>query len=462
MNDQLEVTKNKYKKHKNRRRRAKRPPEGIFEAEIASLSHEGRGISQINGKTTFIDLALKDEIVSFQYESTHSKYDEALAVDIKKASPDRVAPKCKVFGLCGGCALQHVSADGQIKLKMDTLKSHFEHFGNLAPLNWLEPLINENPWNYRNKARLGVRYVHKKEKVLVGFRERGGQFITDMEQCPVLHSSVDQLIADLKALIFSLSLYREIPQIEVAVDDHKTALIVRHLQKFNESDLEQLTNFAKKHAIWLYLQSKGPDTIKLFYPEVTESESYLSYNIDDFGIEIRFQPNDFTQVNPQMNQKMLNQAISLMELNSTDCVLDLFCGLGNFSLPLAKHAKLVIGVEGDSQMTERALENAKLNDINNIEFHPANLFETIDNADWANQQYDKILLDPPRAGAVEIVSQIERFNAKRIVYVSCNPATLARDAGILVNDKGYTMLSAGIMDMFPHTAHVESIAVFEK
>ncbi|MCF6764821.1 23S rRNA (uracil(1939)-C(5))-methyltransferase RlmD [Thiotrichales bacterium 19S3-7] len=462
MNDQLEIIKSKHKKHKNKRRRVKRPPEGIFEAKIISFSHEGRGIAQVDGKTTFIDLALKDEVVSFKYTSTHNKYDEAIASEILKPSLERVTPKCSVYGICGGCSLQHLSSESQLKLKWDTLKDHFDHFGNLKPLHWLEPLTNEIPWNYRSKARLGVRYVHKKEKVLVGFRERDGRFVTDMSACPILHQSVDHLILELKHLILSMSIYREIPQIEVAVDDTKTALIFRHLEMFSEDDLNKLKAFAEEKNIWLYLQSKGPDTIKLFYPQKTPEDSYLSYTIDEFDIEIRFQPNDFTQVNTQMNQKMLSLAIKLMELTQNESVLDLFCGLGNFSLPLAKCAKSVVGIEGDLEMTERALKNAQLNGIDNAMFYPANLFETIDNAAWANQQYDKILLDPPRAGALEIVNQIERFNAKRIVYVSCNPATLARDAGILVNEKGYTMHSAGIMDMFPHTTHIESIAVFEK
>ncbi|MCF6808512.1 23S rRNA (uracil(1939)-C(5))-methyltransferase RlmD [Thiotrichales bacterium 19S9-12] len=450
----------KNKKNRRSKRRA-RLPEGLFEARIDRLSHEGRGIAQVNGKTTFIDYALPNETVMFKYEGIHSKYDEGLAVEVENPSENRVKPKCPVFGMCGGCSLQHLSSEGQLRLKKETLKSHFEHFGQLAPKTWLDPIINDSPWSYRNKARLGVRYVHKKEKVLVGFRERGGQFLTDMDQCPILHESAEHLLPAMKALVMSLSTYRETPQIEVAIDDHKIALTIRHLQSFTEDDLVKLKSFAEEHQVWLYLQPKGIDTIHLFYPEVIKEESYLSYRIDAFNVEIRFQPNDFTQVNPEINQKMLKHAIDLLDIKSTDHVLDLFCGLGNFSLPIARSAQKVTGVEGDIEMTKRAHENADLNDISNAAFYAANLFETIESAAWANQTYDKILLDPPRAGAQEIVSQIERFKAKRIVYVSCNPATLARDAGILVNEKGYKLLNAGIMDMFPHTSHVESIAVFQ-
>lgn len=445
-----------------KRRRVKKPPEGVFEATIEKLSHEGRGIAYIEGKTTFIDLALPDEKVQFKYTATHSKYDEAIAIKIENPNENHIEAKCAVFGICGGCSLQHLSENYQTKLKEDTLKNHFEHFGNLKPEHWLKPLINENPWHYRTKGRLGVRYVHKKEKVLVGFRERDGRFLTDMDSCPILEQSVSQMLPNLKELILSLSIYREIAQIELAVDDQKTALIMRHLNEFSEGDLEKLRVFAKENKIWLYLQPKGPNTICLFYPEIEKDNQYLSYLLSDYDVEIRFQPNDFTQVNTHINKLMLAQAIKYLDIQKEDKILDLFCGLGNFSLPIARFAKEVIGVEGDKMMTKRALENAQLNKINNAAFYPANLFESVDGFEWANQAYDKILLDPPRAGALEIVNQIEKFNAQKIVYVSCNPATLARDAGILVNEKGYRMTSAGIMDMFPHTTHVESMAVFEK
>ncbi|WP_119327992.1 23S rRNA (uracil(1939)-C(5))-methyltransferase RlmD [Cysteiniphilum halobium] len=446
------------------RRIKKNCPSGVFNTTISSLSHEGRGIAKINGKTTFIPFALEDEEVAFEYTLSKSNYDEAKLVRVLTPSTKRVFPPCTYFEICGGCSFQHVAPDAQIAFKEETLLNHFKHFGRgLQPLTRIAPLRSNSHEGYRTKARLGVRYVHKKGKVLVGFRERDGRFLADIDHCKILHSSVGKDLTLLQNLVFSLSNYKEIPQIEVAVDDQVTALIIRHLSPFTDEDLLKLTDFAKAYHFWVYLQAKGPDTVTRLYPEVTQEPQSLSYDLVDYGVRIYFEPNDFTQVNHDINRKMLKQAIELLEVSKDDTVLDLFCGLGNFSLPLATKATFVVGVEGDEAMTMRAMRNAKRNKIDNVAFYPVNLFEDISKHQWIiEHQFNKLLLDPPRAGAEMVCQQIEIINPKRIVYVSCDPATLARDAGILVNEKGYKLLSAGVMDMFPHTTHVESIAVFEK
>ena len=446
------------------RRIKKNIPSGVFHATITSLSHEGRGVAKIDGKTTFIPFALEGEEVEFEYTLSKSNYDEGKLLRVLKPSVRRVLPPCTYFEVCGGCSFQHVAPDAQIAFKEDTLLNHFKHFGQgLKPLTRIAPLRSSVHEGYRTKARLGVRYVHKKGKVLVGFRERDGRFLADINRCEVLHPSVGADLTLLQNLVYSLANYKEIPQIEVAVDDHVTALIIRHLTAFSDEDLVKLAEFARAHQFWIYLQAKGPDTITRFYPEATQEPKSLSYSLVDYGVTIDFEPNDFTQVNHDINRKMLKQAVELLEVSTEDTVLDLFCGLGNFSLPLATRAKFVVGVEGDEAMTMRAMENAKRNNIDNVAFYPVNLFEDISKHEWiVENQFNKLLLDPPRAGAEMVCKQIEKINPKRIVYVSCDPATLARDSGILVNEKGYKLLAAGVMDMFPHTTHVESIAVFEK
>lgn len=446
------------------RRIKQRVPEGVFNATVSALSHEGRGIARLDGKTTFIPFTLVGEEVEFKYSLCKSNYDEATLVRVIKSSDERVAPPCQYFEICGGCSFQHVSTDAQVEFKQQTLLNHFKHFGHgLIPMKLIPPLRTSTHEGYRTKARLGVRYVHKKSKVLVGFRERDGRFLAEIDSCKVLHPSVGLDLTELQALVSSLSIYKEIPQIEVAVDDQVTALIIRHLVEFNADDLEKLTAFARQKCFWIYLQPKGPDTIRRLHPGTGEIPQMLSYQLTDYGVTIYFEPNDFTQVNYDMNRKMLKQAMALMAVDKHDVVLDLFCGLGNFSLPLATQARHVVGIEGDVAMTKRAVINAKKNNIDNVEFYPVNLFEDISAHAWLlHNQFNKLLLDPPRAGAEMVCRQIEKINPERIVYVSCDPATLARDAGILVNEKGYKFLSAGIMDMFPHTTHVESMAVFEK
>ncbi|MEQ8288853.1 MAG: 23S rRNA (uracil(1939)-C(5))-methyltransferase RlmD [Gammaproteobacteria bacterium] len=441
-----------------KRRRRNKVPQGIFQAEIHALSHEGRGIAQIDGKTTFIDNALPGETVEFSYTGTRSRFDEGVASKILNASEQRVTPGCEYFGYCGGCSMQHMSPAAQLAHKQDVLLEQLQHVGKVTPAAVMEPLTGP-AWGYRHKARLAVKHVIKKEKTMVGFREKGSPFVADIASCEVLHPNVGKQFTLLQALINSLSIYNQVPQIEVAVGDDATALVIRHLAPFIDDDIEKLQAFEQQHGFRLFLQPGGYDSVERL---AGYNGNSLSYDLPDWKLKLDFLPTDFTQINTAINRSMIARALDLLELNGDDKVLDLFCGIGNFTLPMATIAHKVIGVEGDAGLIERARVNAETNGIGNAEFHVANL--TADDLvyPFMQQQYNKLLLDPPRTGAKEILSALNLKGIDRIVYVSCNPATLARDAGILVNDKGYKLLSAGVMDMFPHTAHVESIAVFTK
>jgi len=447
----------------SRRKRRQRMPEELVEVTIESLSPEGRGVAHIDGKVVFVDFALTNEVVEFKYTRKNKKYDEGRAVNILKASPDRVEPICEHFTVCGGCSMQHQEHEAQICSKQDALMQQFQHLGQVQPNKILAPLRGPMK-HYRQKARLSVKYVYKKEKVLVGFREKGNSFLADILNCPVLHESVGLRISDLSALILKMHARETIPQIEVAVDDTKTALVFRHLEELSESDKSALTEFAKQHNVQILLQPGGPDSITALWPE---DPSVLSYTLKEQQVFIEFKVNDFTQVNNEINQLMVSNALQMLELNSQDKVLDLFCGLGNFTLAMARQCAEVTGVEGTMSMVIKARENALRNNIENVQFYAADLSKDISHEPWLNkagaqQTYDKILLDPPRSGAMEMLKYIGKLNAKRIVYVSCNPATLARDTHVLVHEYGYTLEEAGVMDMFPHTAHVESIALFTK
>ncbi len=441
-----------------RRRRKKRLPEELVEVTIESLSDEGRGIAHVDERPVFIHQALAGERVSFNYTRLTSKIAEGRAVEILDASTDRVEPKCSAFGRCGGCSLQHMDSHAQISLKQETLLKHLKHIGNVEPDHVLEPITGDI-WGYRNKARLGVRYVAKKEKVLVGFRERGSSFITETERCEILHPGVGRIITELADCISQLELKRQIPQIEVAVGDKQTVLVIRHLDVMPESDREQFVDLAKNHELIIMLQAGSPDELELLWPQKYDPLYYL---IDDFDIKIEFKPNDFTQVNNAINCRMIKRAIEYLNLDESDSVLDLFSGLGNFTLPISTQCADVTGVEGSLAMVNKARANAELNGITNVSFHYADLYSNeVKDTQWVKQQYNKILLDPPRSGAAGILDYIKKMKAERIVYVSCHPATLARDAGVLVNELGYRLTHAGVMDMFPHTAHVESMAVFD-
>ncbi|PHS69735.1 MAG: 23S rRNA (uracil(1939)-C(5))-methyltransferase RlmD [Methylophaga sp.] len=441
-----------------RRHRRKKLPQDPVEATIESLSHEGRGIARIDGKTIFVDGALVKETVKFIYTKKHSKYDEGKVVEIlSSASKDRVEAKCQHFGVCGGCSLMHMSPEAQLALKQNTLEEHLTHFGNLAPQHWLAPL--KGPlWGYRRKARLGVKHVAKKERVLVGFREKGSPYLAVLEQCEVLDQRVGSRLAELGSMIAKLAAYNRIAQIEVAMDDEHTALIFRNLDPLSEQDQQALIVYGRANDLWIYLQSGGPDTVTPLWPDNPQ----LSYAPEE-GLHLDFGPNDFTQVNAGINHKMIQRAMELLDIDAQDRILDLFCGLGNFTLPLAKRVMEVVGVEGDETLVRHARDNAIKNNLANAIFEQADLTQTaLKDYPWAKDGFNKILLDPPRSGAFEVLHQLAALGAERLVYVSCNPATLARDAGELVNKHGYTLESAGVMDMFPHTTHVESIALFIK
>ena len=427
-----------------------------YELDIETLSHEGRGISHFDNKIIFTRGALPGEKVIANRSLSRAKFEEADVVEILTSSPDRIEPKCAVYGICGGCSFQHLSSENQINAKQTWLRSAFMGQAKTEPKEWLDPL-QVISWGYRRKARLGVRYVHKKEKVLVGFRERKSSFITVMERCEVLHPSLGDNLTVLGECIGKLSVKSQIPQIEVAIAQHDTILILRHLEPLTTEDEAVLRDCAEQLSITWYTQSGGMNTVKPLDKVVN-----LSYSLPEYKIEMAFLPTDFTQVNFELNQKMLSLALSLLELCNEDKVIDLFCGLGNFTLPIARYAKSVVGVEGDSGLIERAKDNAQRNGIENALFYKADLFEEVEGYEWfRGQTYNKALIDPARTGAIEIVKLLPKLGVERLVYVSCNPATLARDTAKLL-ELGYQLEKAGVMDMFPQTAHVESIALFVK
>ncbi len=442
-----------------RRRRKKLPTEPV-QATIESLSHDGRGISHIDGKVTFISRALPGEEVMFRYTSKRGKFDEGDAIDVLQASPQRIVPRCPHFGVCGGCSLQHLSPADQIAAKQERLLENLQHLGKVIPGDVLPPLTAE-PWGYRRKARLGVKYMRREQVVRVGFREKHSAFLTDAKQCDVLHEVIASRLTAFGELVNQLSVRDKIPQIEVAVGDTHTALVFRHLALLSEDDEQQLCVFGEKHQLGIFVQPKGPKTIRRLWPETNDGFN-LCYGLPAYDVEIQFQPTDFTQVNAELNRAMIDRAVTLLDVQAEDRVLDLFCGLGNFSLPLARKAGAVVGVEGEASLVERARENAQNNGISNVAFYAADLNGDLAAEPWYGEGFNKLLLDPPRSGAPVVVEKLPQPLPQRIVYVSCDPATLARDAGVLVGQHGYTLVNAGVMDMFPHTAHVESIALFEK
>ena len=438
------------------RRRRRREPET---ARIDSAAHDGRGIAAVEGKKVFVSGALQGEKVRFQRRKSRRNYDEAELLEILEASPERIDARCEAFGRCGGCALQHMSEEQQRQIKSQTLRDNLERIGKVMPTNWFEPIAGPG-WNYRRRARLAVKDVHAKGRVLVGFRERHAPYITDMHRCEVLAEPVDGMIDPLSELIGGLSISARLPQIELAVADNAIALVFRVLDAPTDSDEALLHEFGARHKVRIYLQPRGLDSVTLLHPESVEDP--LFFELPEFDVRIVFDAVGFVQVNSEINRQMVSRGVELLQPGPDDRVLDLYCGIGNFSLPLARRAGTVLGVEGDARLVRAATENAALNGIENASFKQVDLSEIDGSESWLRAGWDRILLDPARSGAQEIVNCIEKFGAQRIVYVSCHPGTLARDAGILVNEKGYVCEAAGIIDMFPHTAHVESIAVFNK
>ena len=441
-----------------RRSKRKKLPEAPVTVSIEALSHDGRGVAHVDGKVLFVDAALPGEIVQFVYTDSRRDYAEGRVVEVLTPAPERVTPECPHFGNCGGCSFQHAGSEAQILLKQQMLEEQFARIGKLSIPELWQPLTGPH-WGYRHKARMGVKYVAKKGRVLVGFRERRNPFLADIEACPVMHPSVGTKLMDLSEMFGKLTIRDKIPQIEVAIGDAQCVLAIRVLDLPTEQDREIMSAFARQHDITLYLQPKGPDSIVPLYPVNPELPTYA---LPDQDIVFHFRPAMFTQVNTDINRKMVNRVLETLALEKTDRVLDLFCGLGNFTLPMARHAGLVVGVEASKPLIEHARENARLNGIDNVEFHAADLTRDIADMTWARGSYDKILLDPSRAGAAEVLPLLRQWQPRQVVYVSCNPATLARDAGMLVHELGYRLVKAGVMDMFPQTAHVESIACFEQ
>ncbi len=429
-----------------------------IETDILDLSHDGRGVARSDGKVVFVRGALPGERVRIGPRKRHRHFDEAELLEVLTPSAQRAVPPCVHFGRCSGCVLQHLQPAAQLIAKQRVLAENFERIGKVAPQRWLAPLADAS-WAYRRKGRLSVRWVEKKGRVLVGFREDNPRFVADLRGCEVLAPPFGALIEPLAALIDTLDARREIPQIEFARGDDTALLLFRHMQPLGAADRERLAAFSDRHAIALWLQPGGPDSAR---PLREQDARTLSYRIDDDAIEIVFQPLDFIQVNAGLNRRMLELALDLLAPQAHERVLDLFAGLGNFTLPIARRAAAVTGVEGDAGLVARAAGNATRNALGNARFHTANLFADQRQAPWAREAWDKILLDPPRAGAAELLDYLPGKTVRRVVYVSCHPGSLARDAGVLVQRHGFRLAAAGVMDMFPHTAHVESIALFER
>ena len=455
-------------KHRTKPRPAQQP---IYTFQVESLSHEGRGIahygshpdhpSEKQGKKVFIRYALPGETVSAQITNVDKRLEEADSTALlSEPAATRIEPKCPHFTVCGGCNMQHIQLDEQIRLKQDVLKSHLEHFAGIQPEQWL-PALRSTREDYRRKARIGVRYLPHKDKLVVGFRENQSNKLISIDRCMVLDREFGSITA-LKQLLQSLKAKAAIGHIELAMGDDEIALLVRHTEKLSQQDVNQLKQFALNKQWQLYLQPEGAES--LHRVDDPTAAMRLHYALDDFDLKFGFSPLDFTQVNSTINPQMVKLACDLLQLQQGERVLDLFCGLGNFTLPLARcvgETGQVVGVEGSEEMVRRAAENAEINGIIHAHFYSQDLTKDFSHHSWANQGFDALLIDPPRAGAEEIMHYVPKFGAKKIVYVSCNPATLARDAGVLVQH-GYRLKKAGVMDMFTHTGHVESIALFEK
>jgi len=425
----------------------------------SNLSHDGRGVIKLNERVYFVDGVLADEDVIFTPLKKKRGQFTGRLEEVLKASPYRVDPPCEYFGVCGGCALQHLAPEAQIHFKAQTLKQNMARIGKVEPQTWLEPMQDEL-WHYRRKARPGVKFVPKKGGVIIGFRERASSYLTSLKSCLTLDKKISDLLPALHELFASSSIYNQIPQIEVAAADNAIAMVVRHLAPFNADDLELMAAFAKKYEVQFFLQPGGLKTIHPHYPAEPEP---LYYELKDYGLKLEFLPSDFLQVNARVNEKMIAQAIEFLELSDGDAVLDLFCGLGNFTLPLAATGASVLGVEGEQSLVDRALHNAALNKLPQAQFSCANLHLEGAEKGLPAAGFNKLLIDPPRSGAELIVeAYVPILKPELIVYVSCNPATLARDAATLVLKHGYVLEKAGAIDMFPHTAHVESIAVFRR
>jgi 23S rRNA (uracil1939-C5)-methyltransferase len=427
--------------------------------QVDGLNHDGWGVVRA-GKTVFVAGALPGETVEYRVRRRQRNFDEAELIRVVEPAADRIAPACAHFGTCGGCALQHLAPESQLRIKDGLLRDALLRIGKVEPTRWLAPLSGD-PWGYRRRARLGARFVHAKGRSMVGFRERLSSFVADIQRCPVLVPAVGNLIGDLSALVTRLSIPTRIPQIEVAAGDDCVVLVLRTLSPLNEADREALLDFERAHNVRWLLQPGGPATVMPLQGAPPE----LWYGLPEFGLRLAFEPADFIQVNGAMNRRLISQVLDLLQLDAEAAVLDLFCGLGNFTLPLATRAQRVLGIEGDAGLIARAQANAAANGLNNAQFMAMNLAgeqaTPLCLAAAGSGSWSHVLLDPPRTGASDILPAIARLGPKRVVYVSCHPGSLARDLGILITEHGFTLAAAGIVDMFPHTSHVESVAVLD-
>ena len=444
------------------RTRSPRIDKTPFEASITDLTHDGRGVARRDGKAVFVSGALPGERVMAEQTAKNRHYDEAKTLDVLEASPDRVTPRCPHFGTCGGCVLQHLDETRQIEAKQRVLLENLERIGHVTPKSVLPPLTGAG-WGYRRKGRFSVRRVNKKDKTLVGFREQDPRFVADLSECHTVIPEIGGKVADLAALVESLDAREHIPQIEFIAGDAGTdfsgiALVFRHLLPLSDGDRDKLVAFGQASRFAIFLQPGGLESVHPLWPEAPQ----LAFSLAPWDVSLAFRPLDFIQVNAALNEKMIARTFELLDPQTQDRVLDLFCGLGNFTLPMARLVGEVVGVEGEAGLVARARDNAQRNGLSNAQFHAADLTQDQRGTAWMRQGFDKLLLDPPRSGAIEVLQQLPLKQFDRIVYVSCHPGSLARDAGYLVNEQGYALVSAGVMDMFPHTAHVESIALFER
>jgi 23S rRNA (uracil1939-C5)-methyltransferase len=435
-------------------------PQGVIE----SVDHDARGITRLDGKTVFVEGALPGELVDYTSFRHKPNYEIAVAERVLKPSSQRVEPRCPHFGVCGGCSMQHVGLAAQVAIKQRVLEDNLWHLSRLRPERFY-PAIYGEPWGYRHRARLSVRHVPRKGGVLVGFHERRSSYVSDMSACPILPTRVSELLLPLRGLIEGLSIRDRLPQIEVAQGARVLALVFRVLESPSAADLDRIKAFGLANGVNVFLQPKGPDSLVRLWPTPDDTDApELSYRLDEHDIEMYFRPTDFTQVNHRLNEVLVRRAMALLAPSPGERIADLFCGLGNFTLPIARSGATVFGVEGSGGLIRRAGENARRNALSDrVAYEVANLFEVNEATLAAWGRFDKMLIDPPREGAIEVVKALPVAGApSRIVYVSCNPATLARDAAVLVHQKGYALRGAGVVNMFPQTSHVESIALFER
>ena len=426
--------------------------------EIESLDYEGHGIARLDGKATFVDGALAGERVEIAVYRKHAKYNSANTQAILRASAQRTTPRCRYFGVCGGCSMQHLEASAQVAAKQRVLEENLARIGKVKP-ELILPALHGPAWAYRHRARIAARLVDKKGGVLVGFHEKRSRYIVDMASCEILTPNVSALIQPLREMMVGLTNAAQIPQIEIAVGEHVTVLVFRLLEPWAETDVKQVRAFAELHGVQIWEQSKGPDTVRPFWPLDAPE---LSYSLPEFDLVMPFKPIEFTQVNAALNRSLVSRAMRLLQPKPGERIGDMFCGLGNFTLPIARLGAQVLGIEGSAELVARAQQNARRNQLPNAEFAVHNLFDMTPEKFSAWGRFDKLLIDPPRTGAQELIQALpDEGGPKRIVYVSCDPATLARDAAALCHDKGYRLKAAGVANMFPHTAHVESIALFE-